>query len=34
LNDPDPEKSQRVLKAMLRMSKIDIQALRQAYEQR
>lgn len=32
LNDPDPEKSQRVMNAMLQMSKIDIQGLRQAYE--
>ena len=33
LNDPDPERSQRVMKAMLQMSKIDIQGLKQAYEQ-
>jgi predicted 3-demethylubiquinone-9 3-methyltransferase (glyoxalase superfamily) len=33
LSDPDPEKSQRVMKAMLGMGKIDIQGLRQAYEQ-
>jgi predicted 3-demethylubiquinone-9 3-methyltransferase (glyoxalase superfamily) len=32
LSDPDPEKSQRVMNAMLQMSKIDIQGLRQAYE--
>jgi len=33
LSDPDPEKSQRVMQAMLQMSKIDIEGLRQAYEQ-
>ena len=33
LNDPDPEKSKRVTEAMLKMKKIDIQTLRQAYEQ-
>ena len=33
LDDPDPAKSQRVMKAMLQMTKIDIQGLRQAYEQ-
>jgi len=32
LNDPDPEKAQRVVEAMLKMKKIDIQALEQAYE--
>jgi len=32
LSDPDPEKSQRVMKAMLQMSKIDIAGLKQAYE--
>jgi predicted 3-demethylubiquinone-9 3-methyltransferase (glyoxalase superfamily) len=31
LNDPDPVKSQRVLKAMLPMGKIDIRILKQAY---
>lgn len=31
LNDPDPDKSQRVMKAMLQMVKLDIQALKQAY---
>jgi len=31
LNDPDPEKSQRVMKALLKMKKIDIEALKQAY---
>jgi predicted 3-demethylubiquinone-9 3-methyltransferase (glyoxalase superfamily) len=33
LNDPDPAKSQRVMKAMLQMSKIDIASLKAAYEQ-
>jgi len=32
LNDPDPEKSQRVMKAMLTMKKLDIRALKQAAE--
>jgi predicted 3-demethylubiquinone-9 3-methyltransferase (glyoxalase superfamily) len=32
LQDPDPEKAERVMKAMLQMKKIDIAALRQAYE--
>ena len=31
LNDADPVKSQRVMKAMLRMDKIDIKILKQAY---
>jgi predicted 3-demethylubiquinone-9 3-methyltransferase (glyoxalase superfamily) len=31
LNDPDREKSQRVMKAMLQMKKIDIKRLKQAY---
>ena len=31
MSDPDPEKSQRVMQAMLQMEKIDIQALRQAH---
>jgi predicted 3-demethylubiquinone-9 3-methyltransferase (glyoxalase superfamily) len=34
LSDKDPEKSQRVMKAMLQMDKIDIARLRQAYEAR
>jgi predicted 3-demethylubiquinone-9 3-methyltransferase (glyoxalase superfamily) len=34
LNDRDPEKSQRVMKAMLQMDKIDIGTLKQAYAQR
>ena len=33
LTDPDPEKTQRVMKAMLQMVKIDIKTLQQAYEQ-
>ncbi|WP_408006458.1 VOC family protein [Pseudalkalibacillus sp. A8] len=32
LNDPDPEKSQRVMKAMLQMKKINIKDLQKAYE--
>jgi predicted 3-demethylubiquinone-9 3-methyltransferase (glyoxalase superfamily) len=34
LSDPDPVKSQRVMKAMLQMIKIDIKALQQAYNQK
>ncbi len=33
LSDPDPEKSNRVMKAMLQMDKIDIARLQQAYQQ-
>ena len=33
MQDKDPAKSQRVMKAMLQMDKIDIKTLRQAYEQ-
>lgn len=33
LSDPDPERSQRVMKAMLQMKKIDIAALQRAYAQ-
>jgi len=33
LLDKDPEKSQRVMQAMLQMKKIDIETLKQAYEQ-
>jgi predicted 3-demethylubiquinone-9 3-methyltransferase (glyoxalase superfamily) len=33
LQDKDPEKSRRVMKAILQMIKIDINALKQAYEQ-
>jgi predicted 3-demethylubiquinone-9 3-methyltransferase (glyoxalase superfamily) len=32
LSSTDPEKSQRVMKAMLTMKKLDIRALKQAYE--
>ncbi|MEK6325807.1 MAG: VOC family protein, partial [Acidobacteriota bacterium] len=32
LQDKDPEKSKRVMEAMLKMDKIDIQTLKQAYE--
>jgi predicted 3-demethylubiquinone-9 3-methyltransferase (glyoxalase superfamily) len=32
LNDKDPRKAQNVMKAMMQMSKIDIEALKQAYE--
>ena len=34
LQDPDPRKSQRVMQAMLQMTKIDIATLRRAYEQK
>jgi predicted 3-demethylubiquinone-9 3-methyltransferase (glyoxalase superfamily) len=33
LGDPDPEKSKRVLDAMLKMKKIDVPTLQQAYNQ-
>lgn len=33
LNDPDPVKSERVMKAMLQMKKLDIGTLKQAYGQ-
>src|SRR5947208_15208298 len=33
LQDKDPKKSKRVMKAMLQMDKINIEALKQAYEQ-
>ena len=33
LNDKDPEKSERVMKAMLQMQKIDIKTLKDAYQQ-
>jgi predicted 3-demethylubiquinone-9 3-methyltransferase (glyoxalase superfamily) len=33
LSNPDPEKSKRVMKAMLQMKKLDIEALKQAAEQ-
>jgi len=32
LNDPDPQKSKRVIEALLKMKKIDIGVLRQAHE--
>jgi predicted 3-demethylubiquinone-9 3-methyltransferase (glyoxalase superfamily) len=34
LQDQDAGKTERVTKAMLQMKKIDIEALKQAYEQR
>ncbi len=34
MSDPDPEKSGRVMAAMLKMSKIDVEALKRAYEGR
>jgi predicted 3-demethylubiquinone-9 3-methyltransferase (glyoxalase superfamily) len=34
LQDKDPQKSQRVMKAMLQMKKIDIKTLKQASDQR
>ena len=34
LQDKDPEKSERVMKAMLQMKKLDIKSLEQAYAQR
>ena len=32
LSDPDPEKANRVMQAMLQMGKIEIEGLRQAYD--
>jgi predicted 3-demethylubiquinone-9 3-methyltransferase (glyoxalase superfamily) len=32
VSDPNPEKSERVMKAMLKMKKMDIQTLKEAYE--
>ena len=32
LSDPDPRKSRRVMEAMLKMKKIDLEVLKQAYE--
>jgi hypothetical protein len=32
MNDPDPEKSGRVLEAMLQMKKIDVAKLEEAYK--
>jgi predicted 3-demethylubiquinone-9 3-methyltransferase (glyoxalase superfamily) len=34
LGDPDPEKAARVMQAMLKMQKIDIKTLQQAYDQK
>jgi predicted 3-demethylubiquinone-9 3-methyltransferase (glyoxalase superfamily) len=34
MSDPDPEKSTRVMQAMLQMNKLDIERLKQAYAQR
>jgi predicted 3-demethylubiquinone-9 3-methyltransferase (glyoxalase superfamily) len=34
LGDPDPTKAQRVMQAMLKMRKIDIKMLQQAYDQK
>ena len=34
LQDKDPKKAKRVMEAMLKMDKIDIKALQQAYEQK
>lgn len=34
MQDPDPDKTQRVTEAMLKMNKLDIQGLRDAYEGR
>jgi predicted 3-demethylubiquinone-9 3-methyltransferase (glyoxalase superfamily) len=33
LQDKDPKKSEKVMKALLQMDKIDIKTLKQAYEQ-
>ena len=33
LRDKDPKKSERVMKAMLQMKKLDIETLQEAYEQ-
>ena len=33
LNDPDPQKSARVMQAMLQMDRLDIEKLKRAYEQ-
>ena len=32
LSDPDPERSQKVMQAMMQMNKLDIEKLKQAYE--
>jgi len=33
MNDPDPEKSQRVMQAMMQMNKLDINKLKQAHDE-
>src|SRR4030095_1551008 len=33
MSDPDPKKTERVMRAMLQMKKLDIKGLKQAYEQ-
>ncbi|MCI0664651.1 MAG: VOC family protein, partial [Acidobacteria bacterium] len=33
MQDKDPKKAERVMKALLQMRKLDIQVLKQAYEQ-
>lgn len=33
LQDKDPEKSEKLMEALLQMDKIDIETLKQAYEQ-
>jgi predicted 3-demethylubiquinone-9 3-methyltransferase (glyoxalase superfamily) len=33
MSDPDPEKASRVTQAMLKMSKLDIEKLKEAYRQ-
>jgi predicted 3-demethylubiquinone-9 3-methyltransferase (glyoxalase superfamily) len=32
LSDPDPEKSQRVMQAMMQMNKLDVAKLKKAYD--
>jgi predicted 3-demethylubiquinone-9 3-methyltransferase (glyoxalase superfamily) len=34
MSDPDPEKAGRVVQAMLKMNKIDVKTLQQAYDQK
>ena len=33
MSDPDPQKSKRVMEAMLKMKKIDMAALKKAYDE-
>jgi len=33
LHDPDPRRASRVMQAMLKMKKIDIEGLKQAFEE-